>query len=190
MTDIPPDQHRQIIQEIRAHIDAKLEGRTDVSEAEVDAIITQLGDPADIAQAARMASGAQPPRVGTRDRVTIALLLVGGFILPLLGWLLGALLLWTSQTWRLRDRLIGTVLTLGGLLVPVMLLFAPTSPSSCSGGGGPSQPTVEHCSGGATGISTAVFIALAVLAVAVAIYGAFRLARAARRVAAGDAGLS
>jgi hypothetical protein len=49
-----------------------------------------------------------------RDVLTVVLLLVGILVFGI-GWLVGIALLWSSPTWRLRDRLLGTLLVPGGL---------------------------------------------------------------------------
>jgi len=46
----------------------------------------------------------------------IILLLCGGFFF-LVGWVVGAVLLWISPRWRLADKLLGTVVWPGGLLL-------------------------------------------------------------------------
>lgn len=57
------------------------------------------------------------------DDLTIWLLLVGGIILPILGWFVGVILLWSRGAWSYRDRLVGTLLLPGGLCAGVGLLF-------------------------------------------------------------------
>ena len=71
--------------------------------------IAELGDPEFIAASAR---AEVPPR---RDAtwytvLTIVLLAIGGFIVPVVGWLVGLVMLWYSRTWTLRDKLVGTFL--------------------------------------------------------------------------------
>jgi Kef-type K+ transport system membrane component KefB len=56
-----------------------------------------------------------------RKNLTIALLLFGSLLL-IAGWFIGIVLLWTSDQWNRRDKIIGTLLLPGG--IPVALLFA------------------------------------------------------------------
>jgi hypothetical protein len=59
--------------------------------------------------------------------VTVFLLLVGGVILPVAGWLIGAAMLLGSRRWTLRDKLAGLLVWPGGLAVAVgLIIFAPT----------------------------------------------------------------
>ena len=79
------------------------------SEAEVRTALDRLGDPDQIVAAEHETAS----RAGGEDRwngAAIILLLVGGIVIPVVGWLVGALLLWVSQAWTLRDKLIGTLL--------------------------------------------------------------------------------
>lgn len=61
------------------------------------------------------ARGRAPVSVpGGREMAAIILLLIGGFF-SLVGWVVGAVLLWTSPRWRFTDKLLGTVVWPGGL---------------------------------------------------------------------------
>lgn len=75
---------------------------------------------------------------GGLETAAIILLLIGGFFF-LVGWVVGAVLLWVSPRWRLADKLLGTLVWPGGLS---LILYA-----------GPFTTTSEACSGG-TGIPT------------------------------------
>jgi hypothetical protein len=55
------------------------------------------------------------------DLITVVLLLLGLLVLGV-GWLIGLALLWASPTWRLRDKLLGTLVVPGGL--PFAFLLA------------------------------------------------------------------
>lgn len=68
---------------------------------------------------------------GATEWAAIAMLLFGGFIVPVAGWMLGVVLLWISSAWTRRDKLIGTLLLPGGLLAPFLVL-ALTSPVTVS----------------------------------------------------------
>ena len=47
------------------------------------------------------------------------LLLIGGIVLPVLGWIIGVVILWASERWTRREKLIGTLVVPGGLLLPL-----------------------------------------------------------------------
>ena len=63
------------------------------------------------------------PRPGAREITAVVLLLIGGFLAGI-GWIVGVILLWTSSRWRPADKLLGTLVWPGGLLVPVLVLAA------------------------------------------------------------------
>ncbi len=63
------------------------------------------------------------------DRLTIWLLLVGGVIFPIVGWLIGVILLWTRGVWSYKNRLVGSLLFPGGLFAGVGLIFFGTHTS-------------------------------------------------------------
>ncbi|MDN3357118.1 hypothetical protein [Actinomadura sp. DC4] len=61
------------------------------------------------------------------DAVTLLLLLVGGVIVPVAGWVAGAVMLLVSRRWTLRDKLIGLLVWPGGLMTAAALIvFSPT----------------------------------------------------------------
>lgn len=64
-------------------------------------------------------------RIPPRDLLAIVALVVGSLVLPVLGWLVGLVLLWTSATWTVREKLAGTLIWPGGLLVPLALPLLP-----------------------------------------------------------------
>ncbi|MDX6413628.1 MAG: hypothetical protein QOH23_1038 [Gaiellaceae bacterium] len=80
------------------------------------------GDPAQIAAAARSRFGVGPDPGSWREVATLFLIPVGGVAVPVVGWLVGVVLLWQSDAWTRRDKLIGTLVVPGGLLTPFVLL--------------------------------------------------------------------
>jgi hypothetical protein len=58
-------------------------------------------------------------RRGFQENLTIALLLVGGFAFSF-GWLVGAVLLWLSDAWTIREKLVGTLVVPGGLALALL----------------------------------------------------------------------
>jgi hypothetical protein len=131
------------------------------------------------------------------DKAIIAILLVGGIILPVLGWLIGVVMLWVSSAWRVKDKIIGTLLVPGGLLLPVVLLLVgvtgSTSTTTCG-----QSPTITgtsavdgtvvstnsggvHCTGGTPIAVTVAFALLLAFSVIGPFVGATWLSRHARR---------
>ncbi len=65
----------------------------------------------------------------------IILLLIGGFFF-LVGWVVGAVLLWISPRWRFTDKLLGTLVWPGGLSLIWYLGPLATGSETCGGGTG------------------------------------------------------
>ena len=124
------------------------------------------------------------------EPLAIVLLLLGG-LLGGVGWLVGVVLLWLSDVWTTRDKLIGTLVVPGGLALPLVLftLVAVGSGSSgticsavanASSAPGGNSATCTSTGGGSSHIlAWTVLVALAVLPILSAAY----LARRSRRVA-------
>lgn len=104
--------------------------------------------------------------VGMRryDAVTVFLLLVGGVILPVAGWIIGAVMLLASPRWSARDKLVGLLVWPGGLAVAVGLVaFAPTRQCVYVG-----DAAGHHHGGQCTGTALPVWLGLPLLVLAVA----------------------
>jgi hypothetical protein len=113
------------------------------------------------------------------DVVTVFLLLAGGVIFPVAGWVVGAVMLLASRRWTLRDKLAGLLVWPGGLAVAVgLMVFAPTQEcvyvDDSSG-----QRHGGRCTG--TAIPGWIGIPLLVLAIAGPLVTAVYLSRRARR---------
>src|SRR5207302_8751218 len=97
------------------------------------------------------------------DVLTPIILLVGGLLIPVLGWAAGVALLWTSRAWTRRDKLIGTLVIPGGLMIPVLMLTAGLS-AQASQACGPVRTTPEQGVFVICGSSTIVLSNLRMLA--------------------------
>jgi uncharacterized membrane protein len=221
---LPADRRDELVEEITAHI---AEARqSDGSPTAVRNILDRLGDPADIVRAAAdmppgspawsgapgsgaghpVAAAAQPGRVGALELAAVLFLLLGGIVIPVLGWFIGVVLLWMSPRWTARDKLLGTLVWPGGLLAPAVLLVAgaaagllATSVTTCTSVDpvaapvSSSQETVvqaaTHCTtSGGIGLPPWLVITLGlillILAVAGPVWTASRLLRRARQTPA------
>lgn len=131
--------------------------------------------------------GASPYKAGWIEVGALVLLLVGGLILPFFGWLIGGLLLWLSNAWNVRDKIIGTIFVPGGLGFTV---FMYVMSASLTGGTAAASCQVDpvtggefNCvdSGGATSFMDVLVIALLVALLVVPIittaYLTYRLRR-------------
>jgi hypothetical protein len=114
-------------------------------------------------------------RRGPVERGAIILLLIGGIVIPVIGWFVGALLLWVSHAWTPRDKLIGTLLVPGGLLPAAWLVFAPVSVETCGSTGN----GAVTCTGGLSLAHRILLIAISVAVVVIPFVTAVYLARRA-----------
>ncbi|HEY7147819.1 MAG TPA: DUF1700 domain-containing protein [Gaiellaceae bacterium] len=188
LDDLPRDRRREIVDEIEGHIAEARAGLEHETEADVRNILEGLGDPADIAEDARERFEVRPPpaaqpfKPGWMEVAALILLLVGGLLIPIFGWIIGVVLLWFSNAWNVRDKIIGTVFVPGGLVLPIGLAVFSSGVSGGTCGpvisGSGRAITAAPCSYDAT--STNVFgivavIALIVVPIVTTAYLAYRL---------------
>ena len=135
---LPPDRRHELVEEIGSHIATARAAGAAADEAAVRTLLERLGQPEVIAAAALddPSTDARPGAVGdprsTALELTAVLMLTVGSFLPLVGWLVGAVLLWVSSRWTTAEKLLGTLvvpLGPGGALVLSGLVS-----QSCSGG--------------------------------------------------------
>jgi hypothetical protein len=118
LAGLPRSRRREVVDGIAARITSA--GATGAGVRET------FGEPAEIAAAARARFGLGPDPASWREVATLFLLPVGGLVVPVLGWLVGVVLLWGSDAWTRGDKLIGTLVIPGGLLLPFALVAALT----------------------------------------------------------------
>jgi hypothetical protein len=178
LAGFPRARRRELVDEISEHI---AEARADVeseNEAAIRTLLDRLGDPEDIAAEARERFGARPKGSGW-DVVALIMLLVGGVILPVIGWIIGVVLLWVSETWTTREKLVGTLVVPGGLALPIFIELTATSSQLCSSYNG--QPAV--CEGGRSlAASILVISGMIVLFLAPIVTTAFLARRRSRAI--------
>ena len=113
--DLPRERRAELIGEIEEHVEAALgEAGTD-DEAAVRNVLERLGSPEEIAAAAAPPAAARPERGGLETAALIVLCV--SFVLPGVGYLIGAGLVLASKAWDGRDK------TVGLLIPPVVVLF-------------------------------------------------------------------
>jgi len=188
---LPADRRAELESEIEEHLaEAIAPGASDEQALEV---IERLGPPGEIVEAEQPAAQAPADRRTWREWAAVILLPLGGFVFGV-GWLAGVVLLWSSQLWTIRDKLIGTLIVPGGIATALLVGVATATKRECvtfvGPAGGPFAGHVgTHCtpSGGpgtAADIWHGLLIALCVIGpIVTAIY----LARRARTGAAGAA---
>lgn len=169
-----PDRRRELLEEIASHLaDARAELPDGGDEAAVRTLLDRLGEPGEIAAAAfedqpappAAAPAAEPPTPSWKEGLAIALLLVGGIVLPVVGWFAGVALLWTSKVWETRDKLYGTLVIPFGLSAAAALALNgldASSGESCTEVGGSTGETVRECvsNGSTTSVGAAILLVL------------------------------
>jgi len=115
-TDLPSSVRDELIEDMRSHIAEARARESDETDATILNILDRLGDPEVLVAEARQRPGAPrtgqplsepgPYRPGVLEIATVVLL-------PFL-WIIGVILLWMSPAWKTRDKVIGSLFSLGG----------------------------------------------------------------------------
>jgi hypothetical protein len=130
LANLPSAQRKEMVADIEEHIDHQLsELGPAPSDSEVRNLLNRVGDPDDLAAEARDRFDVPAPEPRWTDYLALVLLPIGGLLVPLLGWLAGVVLLWSSRVWSDRDKLLGTLIVPGGLLLPAYLMVAAIEPA-------------------------------------------------------------
>jgi hypothetical protein len=142
--DLPGNRRQELLDEVSAHIAAARADLAPETEAGVEA-------------------GPARPATPWLEIATVVLL-----VLPFLGWVLGAVLVWLSRLWTVRDKLVGTV---GGL----SWVLGGLGTVMVSAGGPVGQPGVDVGTTGPNPLELILVVAPFVLPVAAAVYLGVRL---------------
>lgn len=189
LAEFPAARRRELVQEISEHIAEARAGLEPENEAQIRNVLDRLGDPADIAVEARGSVEEQPTaaapaperRSGALEVVALVLILLGGVVVPVIGWLVGVVLLWISSAWTARQKLLGTLVVPGGLALPAgILLFATSSESACYQQPFPGGGDEMICSSGSIGgqiLGSIVVALLGAASIATVIYLGRRMGR-------------
>jgi uncharacterized membrane protein len=130
LAPVAPARRDELMSEVRAHITAARGELANETDADVLNILERLGDPAEMA-------AAETERVESTTvvRRPSRALEIAAIVLLLLFWPVGVVLLWLSDAWTTRDKLIGTLVPPGGYvgtLVVGAFLFWGTVSTVCS----------------------------------------------------------
>ena len=199
LDDLPRDRRREIVDEISGHIAEARAGLEAETESDLRNILDDLGDPAEIAGDARERFDVRPlagASAGAMEVGALVMLLIGGLVLPGVGWLIGVVLLWVSNAWNVRDKVIGTIFVPGGLGISLFLFFAVGTSSggsseACSGLSDllneSSSPQVTTCTESGTSAGDIILIvgmiALLITPIVTTAYLAYRLRQRTRAAA-------
>jgi hypothetical protein len=105
LAGLPRAERREVMEDISAHIGELRADLPTESEANVRELLDRVGEPADIAADARERFGIQPRNRTWVEVTALMLLSIGSF--TIVGWFVGVVLLWISEVWRTRDKLLG-----------------------------------------------------------------------------------
>ena len=189
---LPQGRRAELRADLLEHLAEAIPASAD--DATVRNALDRLGPPEDILSAEQGPAAPTPmtpaaPRPSlVHEGLAVAFLTAGSFI-PVLGWLVGVVLLWTSKKWTPGEKLTGTLLVPGGpgTLVVVVGLGTLTAAQVCTSGtvaqatpGATEAPL--QCSGGPSQPQTAILSVLLLVAVVVSfVVPALLYRRAARR---------
>jgi uncharacterized membrane protein len=124
--DLPTAAKAELVGDIETHLSETC--GTDPDEATVRQVLDELGSPEEITAAAATDSDAgQARRSGGElayDVGAVLVLLLGGFVVPIVGWIAGVVMLWSGPRWRPRHKWIGTLLWPAAIAVGVLALAA------------------------------------------------------------------
>ena len=148
LRDLPAGRRRELLEEIREHIDSALEDSRGSDDVEIRNVLDRLGDPTEIAAEARERFGVRRTKPGWRETLALLLLPIGGVLIPVVGWLVGAVLLATSNVWTDREKVIGLLVVPGGLLPAVVLSLGAVGGRACTYSSVNGGPVTEACAGG------------------------------------------
>jgi Protein of unknown function (DUF1700) len=179
---LPRARRQELVDEISEHIAEARAALDGENEAAIRTLLDRLGEPEEIAAEARERVGMAPRKVGWKEVGALVLLPIGGVLIPVLGWIVGIVLLWVSDAWSTRDKLVGTLVVPGGLLVPVWLGLVTSESGSCiemSSGPGPrtARTCLEDGAGGIDILKIAVIAMLVLAPLATTAYLARRMDR-------------
>ena len=121
LAGLPSARRKEIVAEIEEHIYEQL---SELDQAPTDSqmrnLLDRVGDPHELAVEARERFDIPVPEPRWTDYLALLMLPFGGLLIPFIGWLAGVALLWSSRVWSDRDKLLGTLIVPGGLLLAVL----------------------------------------------------------------------
>ncbi len=187
---LPPWRRAELRTEVTDHLGAALEDEAapEGDEAAVRRVLDRLGPPEDIAAAELTERGSLPGpgasgaraeparRITALEGLAVVFLVIGGVVIPILGWFIGVVLLWMSPRWTVGHKLLGTLIWPGGLFAPLAGMFLGLRVQSCppttSTAPEAGQPQVDSCasSGGISWAVVAALVAMPLAQLAVAAY--------------------
>lgn len=173
LAPLPRGRRDEVVADLREHLDASI-GAAE-SEADVRNVLDRLGEPRDVAAAALaeagvVVSGSKP----VMEWFAVALVSFGSLLVPVVGWLVGIVLVFASSIWQRRHKAMAALLVPFGWLPAIYFVGAPVR--TCFETTGP-EGTTTTCGGGSW-LTTFVGVPLLVVAIVGPLVTVFVLLRA------------
>lgn len=140
---LPTDRRSELVAEVHDHIESALSEAEARDEVAARNVLERLGPPEEIVAAETGEGGAPGPEPqveiversgwGATELAAILFLTVGAVLLPIIGPIIGIVLVWASSQWTTRQKWIATAIVLILLFLPVLLLFAARAGVGVSG---------------------------------------------------------
>lgn len=141
---LPADRRGELIAEVQDHIESALAEAGLRDEVTARNVLDRLGAPEEIV-AAETGEGGPPSAQqavvverngwGATEIAAILFLTVGAVFLPVVGPIIGLVLVWASVQWTTRQKWVATLIVVILLVLPVVLLLGATAGTGGSGTG-------------------------------------------------------
>jgi len=114
--DLPSSVREELIEDMRAHIAEARAREAEETDATILNILDRLGDPELLVAEARQRPTPVPSRQSSAwpGLYQSGILEIGALVLLLFVWVIGVILLWLSPAWKTRDKVLGSIFSLGG----------------------------------------------------------------------------
>jgi hypothetical protein len=170
LAPLPLTRRDELLEDVRGHIAEARSALTDETDAELLTMVDRLGDPSEVAAEELGRPAVAPSALDTPESTSGKqhLLEILAIVFLLIFWPVGVVLLWISDVWTTREKLIGTLVPPGGylgifLLGPYLLFGLMLGPVCESWSG---SDSLGHTTSGTNcppGIATALVAALAIV---------------------------
>jgi hypothetical protein len=108
----------ELVAQIREHVETALRQEDAADETVVRNVLERLGPPEEIVEAEDPSPPVTDGRAGPLEITALVVLVV----LPVVGWLVGSVLVAVSRAWTARDKVIGIALAVLPLVLPLFTL--------------------------------------------------------------------
>ncbi|HET9849106.1 MAG TPA: hypothetical protein VFR68_11185 [Candidatus Dormibacteraeota bacterium] len=107
--DLPRATQQELIDDMSAHVAEARSREAEETDATILNILDRLGEPNVVVADARDRLGLKAEPAYRPGLLEIAAVVLLPFI-----WVVGVILLWVSPAWKVRDKIIGSIFSLGG----------------------------------------------------------------------------